>query len=109
MAKKFKYSCTCPDYTQRQSQLFNSNYESQWANRDWSDTNAVLKQGGFCKHIYSVLIARGELQDVPKDIPYSSAEESESPSKIRYQQGYTGHDFNGNWGLSSPNKYRGGA
>lgn len=107
MPKKIRYLCDCPDYTQRQSQLFNSNYESQWADRDWSDTDAVLKEGGICKHIYSVLIARGELQDVPRDMPYSSAEELEPLIKEKYQQGYAGHDFNGNWGVSSPNRYRG--
>lgn len=107
MAKRFKLQCNCPDFTKKQSMLINSDYESEWAQRDWSDSNAGVKEGQYCKHIYSVLIARGELEDVPKDIPYSSAEELEPLIKEKYQQGYLGHDFNGNWGVNSPNRYRG--
>lgn len=102
--KRF-YTCTCPDFTRSQSFLVNSEYPSQMISRNWSDSDAgVQGKNKWCKHIYAVLIARGELAEnggIPKDVPLgkTESEKEDIDTKERYQQGYGGHDFTGGWGV----------
>lgn len=99
------YTCTCPDWTRKQSMLINSEYSSELVSRDWSDSDAGVKgDNKWCKHIYAVLLARGELSrygGVPSDIPLERTEQDQdyAEPKERYQGGYGGHDFTGNWGI----------
>ena len=109
---RIRYFCTCPDFTKQQSFLINSPYESHTENRDWSDSSAGVSEGQYCKHIWAVRLARGEVlkSEIPTDIPTPKAEsfkESNNSQEI-YQQGYGGHDFSGNWGVAPPRKYKGG-
>lgn len=106
---RVKLTCTCPDYTRKQSFLLNSPYQFHTENRDWSDSGAgVNGKTEFCKHIYAVKILRGELSksDIPTDIPLEKSGEFEVDAHTeKYQQGYKGHDFSGNWGIGQPKNF----
>lgn len=109
---RVKYFCNCPDFVKKQSFLINSNYESQLVTRDWSNTNAGIDEGQYCKHIFAVRMLRGELpkSEIPTDIPIPKTDKFLSNDSLleRYQEGYNGHDFSSNWGVASPRKYKGG-
>lgn len=109
---KTKYFCNCPDAIKKQSFLINSNYDSQLITKDWSNTNAGVNEGQYCKHIFAVRILRGELpkSEIPTDIPIPKTDKYDEVDNLpeRYQEGYNGHDFNGSWDLASPKRYKGG-
>lgn len=112
MAANKAYRCNCPDFTKQQSFLINSPYESYLETRDWSDSNAGVDRGQYCKHIWAVRLLRGEVPagDIPFDVPIEKTPQGSQldNSQEIYQQGYGGHDFSGNWGVAPPRKYKGG-
>lgn len=109
---RIRYSCSCPDFVKKQSFLINSNYDSQLVTKDWSNSNAGIDEGKYCKHIFAVRILRGELpkSEIPTDIPIPKTDKYNEGDNMaqRYQDGYNGHDFSGNWGVTTPRRYKGG-
>lgn len=59
------YACTCQDYSRKQAARDDSRYESEWSDRDWSDSDAgapVDENTGiaYCKHVIATMMYRGE-------------------------------------------------
>ena len=52
--------CNCPDYAGRQGSVFITNQLSLTRDRDWSESDYGPKNPGYCKHLWSVALLRGD-------------------------------------------------
>lgn len=69
------YSCNCPDFTKRASKNPNAQSLSEQIDRNWSNSDAGVDPGQFCKHIWAAILAEGKLNEVaiPTDLPMPEA------------------------------------
>lgn len=67
------YICTCPDASKQVLSNPYSRYTDRWDIIDLSSTG-MGSTTGECKHILATKIVRGELTEVPTDVPGTGVE-----------------------------------
>lgn len=93
-----RYQCSCPDYQKRAAKNPNSPYFNEQINRDWSNSNAGLEPGQYCKHIWATILAEGMLKEVgvPNDPAIPEVERRSSGTHSpRLQSDITKGDYFG--------------
>lgn len=88
MAINTKYKCNCPDFARVREALPYGQTEYQQLDHDWSSSNAGVKSGFPCKHIWNLMILKGEVSEdmIPSDYPINS----DAMLLDSYRQGWTG-------------------
>ncbi len=93
-----KYFCNCPDFQKRAAKNPNSPYLAENIGRDWSNSNAGLEPGQYCKHIWGAILAEGKLKEIgiPSDLAIPIVERKK-PNNLtpRLQSDVTRGDYFG--------------
>lgn len=87
----WKVKCNCPDFIKRLNANPGARSPSNFNDRDWSDSDAGVTPGMYCKHIWAAIIADGRLGEVgvPKDYPIERVTATaRKPVKYGYSKRY---------------------
>ncbi|MGL5922136.1 hypothetical protein [Chroococcidiopsis sp.] len=79
----YTYSCNCPDFTKRASKNPNAQSLSEQVDRNWSNSDAGVDPGKFCKHIWAAILAEGKLDEFPIPIDVAIADPPQPSTQIR--------------------------